>query len=48
MPRLLVPDDLPQIAPVDRLAADRAWVEMLGFVHRLFAVALADKGRSKV
>lgn len=43
-----MPDHLSQIAPVDRLSADRALVEMLAFVDVFLAVAAAHEWRPEI
>lgn len=43
-----MPDHLSQIAPVDRLSADRALVEMVAFVDVFLAVAAADDWRPEI
>jgi hypothetical protein len=46
MRRLLMPHDLPQVAPINRLATHRAPVEMVALVVGLFPTQTADDRRS--
>jgi hypothetical protein len=46
--RLILPDDLPQIASVDALVAGRAGIKMVTIIIWLIAMASADDRRPKV
>lgn len=48
MVRLLMPNDLPEIAPVDGLAAFPAIVEVILFAGRVAPVSVPDDGWTKV
>lgn len=48
MVRLLMPNDLPEIAPVDWLAAFPAIVEVIQFAGRVFPMSVPHDRRSKV
>lgn len=48
VPRLIVPDDLPQITLVHRLAASRTGVDMVASILRPVAMASADDRRPEL
>ncbi|ESX85343.1 hypothetical protein X756_22650 [Mesorhizobium sp. LSHC412B00] len=48
VPRLLMPDDLPEVALIDPLAAPLTPMKMVPLFHRLATMSFAHNRRSEV